>query len=84
MKISSKFNIKDEIWLVNLPWATKATTENIRIVPASIKRVIFTEEGILYDASGDMYYSDNEEKHIFNSKDEAEIWVFKKYFKGTK
>ena len=36
MKNNSKFNIKDKVYLVVLPWSSKATLESIRIVSGSI------------------------------------------------
>jgi len=84
MLVSSKFDIKEKVYLVDIPWGAKATTENIRIIQGDVIRIILTSEGILYDVLGDMYYSDKKEKHLFTSKDNAEMWVFKKYFKGIK
>jgi len=85
MKIKTKYDIKQEIWFIDLPWCSEPTCNNIGINKGVIDAISIRDKGIIkYNISSDMYYRDIPQKLIFLNKNDAEIYVFNKYFKGRK
>lgn len=85
MNFTSKFGIGEDVYFVELPWAREADISNVNIVSGTTAMFLTNGKEKAYNIRGQgIFYKEINQRLVFSNKEEAEVYIFKTYFKGSK